>query len=78
MNFLFLLLFWSLNYLVFSSRAAIAPFLPIIEDELVISHGGAGSIFSYVSAGYTISLFCPGYYPHALATSGPSVWVLRF
>jgi NNP family nitrate/nitrite transporter-like MFS transporter len=38
----------------------ISPFLPIIEDELVISHGVAGSIFSYVSAGYTVSLFLSG------------------
>jgi len=60
MKFPLLLLFWSLNFLVFSSRAVISPFLPIIEDELVISHGVAGSIFSFLSIGYTISLFVSG------------------
>jgi NNP family nitrate/nitrite transporter-like MFS transporter len=38
-----------------------SPLLPIIEDELAISHAMAGSIFSFLSAGYTISLLLSGF-----------------
>ena len=51
-----LLLFWGLWYLNFSSRAVLSPLLPIIEDEFIISHALAGSIFTFLSVGYTITL----------------------
>ena len=38
-----------------------SPLLPIIEDELAISHAMAGSIFSFLSLGYTISLLLSGF-----------------
>ena len=60
MKILLLLLFWVHCFLVFSARAVISPFLPIIEDELHISHAVAGGIFTFVSAGYTASLFLAG------------------
>ena len=44
----------------FSTRTLISPLLPIIEDELAISHATAGSIFSFVAAGYTIALLLSG------------------
>lgn len=55
-----LLLFWGLWFLNFSTRTVISPLLPIIEDELAISHALAGSIFSFLSAGYTITLILSG------------------
>jgi MFS family permease len=51
-----LLLFWGLWYLNFSSRAVLSPLLPIIEDEFTISHALAGSIFTFLSIGFTITL----------------------
>ncbi|MGD2124686.1 MAG: MFS transporter [Desulfobacteraceae bacterium] len=53
-------LFWCSWYLNFSTRTLISPVLPIIEDELAISHALAGSIFSFMSVGYTFSLFLSG------------------
>jgi len=55
-----LLLFWGLWFLNFSTRTVISPLLPIIEDELAISHALAGSIFSFLSVGYTITLLLSG------------------
>ena len=60
MKIFFLLLFWSLWYVNFSSRTVISPLLPIIEDEFAISHAVAGSIFSFLSVGYTITLLLSG------------------
>jgi NNP family nitrate/nitrite transporter-like MFS transporter len=60
MKILLLLLFWSLWFVNFSTRTLISPLLPIIEDELAISHAQAGSIFSFVAAGYTITLLLSG------------------
>jgi len=61
MKIFLLLVFWSLWYFNFSTRIIISPLLPIIEDELVITHAMAGSIFSFLSAGYTISLLLSGF-----------------
>ena len=56
MNILFLLLFWSLWFLNFSTRTVLSPLLPIFEKELHISHALAGSIFLFMAVGYTSSL----------------------
>jgi len=56
MKMLPLFLFWGLWYLNFSSRAVLSPLMPIIEDEFTISHALAGSIFTLVSIGFTITL----------------------
>jgi NNP family nitrate/nitrite transporter-like MFS transporter len=61
MKIFLLLVFWSLWFLNFSARTVMSPLLPIIEDELAISHAMAGSIFSFLSAGYTISLLLSGF-----------------
>lgn len=57
---LFLLLFWSLWFVNFSTRAVISPILPILEDEFAISHALAGGIFSFLSLGYTATLLLSG------------------
>jgi NNP family nitrate/nitrite transporter-like MFS transporter len=56
----FLLLFWSLWFVNFSARTLLSPLLPIIEDELTLSHAAAGSIFSFIAAGYTVTLLLSG------------------
>lgn len=55
---LFLVLIFFLN---FTARIILAPFLPIIERELEISHGQAGSFFFLISAGYVIGLMASGF-----------------
>ena len=66
MKIFLLLLFWSLWYINFSSRTIISPLLPIIEDEFAISHAVAGSIFSFLSLGYTITLLLSGAISHRI------------
>jgi NNP family nitrate/nitrite transporter-like MFS transporter len=56
MKMLPLLLFWGLWYLNFSCRAVLSPLMPIIEDEFAITHALAGSIFTFLSIGFTITL----------------------
>jgi predicted MFS family arabinose efflux permease len=59
---LFLALIFLLN---FTGRIILAPLLPIIEQELEISHGQAGSFFFLISAGYVIGLLASGFWaPH--------------
>jgi len=60
MKIFLLLLFWSLWFLNFCSRMVISPLLPIIEDELTISHALAGSIFSFLSIGQAIAMLLSG------------------
>lgn len=61
MKILLLLLFWSLWFLNFSTRTVISPLLPIIKDELTITHALAGSVFFFLSVGYTITLLLSGF-----------------
>ena len=56
-----LLIFWSLWFLNFCSRSILSPLLPIIEEELAVSHATAGSLFVFLSAGYTTSLLLAGF-----------------
>ena len=48
----FLITAWLLWYVAHASRMVIAPVLPIIEEELGISHAQAGQIFTYLTLGY--------------------------
>ena len=47
-------------YVSFSCRTIIAPIMPVIEDELAISHTLAGNVFLFLSLGYTVSLLVSG------------------
>ena len=58
--FLFLLFLTSLWFLNFVGRTLFAPVLPIIEDEFLITHAKASSIFIFQSVGYAISIFFSG------------------
>src|SRR5512136_157505 len=58
--FLFLLFLSSLWFLNFVGRTILSPVLPLIEDEFLISHAKASSIFIFLSVGYGISIFFSG------------------
>lgn len=61
MKILFLFIFWTLWFLNFSSRTVFSPLLPIIEEELNLSHAMAGSFFIFLSVGYTVTLVLAGF-----------------
>ncbi|MCJ7596093.1 MAG: MFS transporter [Desulfobacterales bacterium] len=56
-----LLFFWICWFLNFSSRAIISPLLPVIEDELAISHALAGSLFFFTASGFTAATLFSGF-----------------
>ena len=66
MRLLPLLVFWCLWFLNFSTRAAFAPILPLIEDYLSLSHGKAGGLFFSLSIGYGLSVLVVGRFAHIL------------
>ena len=55
---IFLTLIFLLNFI---SRVIFAPFLPVIEADLGLSHTGSGSFFLFISAGYCISILGSGF-----------------
>ena len=59
-NIFTLILFWSLWVLIFSCRIIISPLLPVIEDELTISHALAGGLFFFLSLGYATAVLLSG------------------
>jgi NNP family nitrate/nitrite transporter-like MFS transporter len=61
MKILLLLIFWGLWFLNFCVRMSFSPLLPIIEGELAITHAVAGSLFSFMAVGGTISVFMSGW-----------------
>ncbi|NIS69818.1 MAG: MFS transporter [Proteobacteria bacterium] len=61
MKILLLFIFWNLWFLNFSSRTVFSPLLPIIEEELRLTHAMAGSIFIFSSVGYTATLVLAGF-----------------
>jgi MFS family permease len=56
-----LLLFWGLWFLNFSTRTVLSPLLPIFEKEIGFGYALAGSVFLYLSVGYTGSLVAAGW-----------------
>ena len=60
--FLFLFFLWHLWFINFTVRAVFSPILPLIEDELVISHAKASSILMFQAIGYASSLLLAGFY----------------
>ena len=55
-----LFLFCCMWFLNFTTRAVISPLLPVIEDELGITHALAGSLIFFLSIGYAVSLLLSG------------------
>jgi NNP family nitrate/nitrite transporter-like MFS transporter len=48
-------------YFNFTSRVMLAPLLPVIEQDLGIRHGEAGSLFLYIACGYGVGLAVSGF-----------------
>ena len=48
-------------YLNFTSRVILAPLLPVIEKDLGIGHGEAGSLFLYIACGSGVGLLGSGF-----------------
>jgi MFS transporter, NNP family, nitrate/nitrite transporter len=48
-------------YLNFTSRVVLAPLLPVIERDLGIGHGEAGSLFLYIACGSGVGLLGSGF-----------------
>ncbi len=57
---LYLLFLSSLWFLNFVGRTILSPVLPLIEDEFLIGHARASSIFVFLSVGYGVSIFLSG------------------
>ncbi|MBP1748992.1 MAG: transporter, partial [Deltaproteobacteria bacterium] len=58
----FLFLLWSLWFLNFTTRIIFSPILPLIEDEFMVTHAGASSIFMFQSIGYAAGITLSGFY----------------
>ena len=58
----FLLLLWFLWFLNFSGRIIFSPILPLIEDEFLVTHARATSIFIFQSIGYGFAMTLSGFY----------------
>ncbi len=56
----------SIFYLNFISRVIMSPLLPIVEPELGLGHGQAGSLFFFVAFGYGVGLLGSGVVSHFL------------
>ena len=56
---LFLAAIFFLNFL---ARIILAPLMPVIEKDLGVSHGEAGSLFLLISAGYLVTLIGSGFF----------------
>ncbi|MFQ5894915.1 MAG: nitrate/nitrite transporter [Nitrospinota bacterium] len=52
---------WYLWFLTFGTRTAVSPVLPLVEDEFGMSHGEAGSLFTFIGAGYSILMVTAGF-----------------
>jgi MFS transporter, NNP family, nitrate/nitrite transporter len=57
---LFLVFIWFVWFMTFTARSIFSPVLPLIEDEFVVSHAKAASIFTVSGIGYTLSLVLSG------------------
>lgn len=60
MKLLPLFIFWCLWFLNHATRAAFSPVLPLIKDNLTLSHGEAGGFFTSLSLGFALSMLLSG------------------
>jgi NNP family nitrate/nitrite transporter-like MFS transporter len=56
-----LLILVGIFYLNFVARVAMAPLLPLVETELGMGHGEAGSLFFFIAVGYGLGLLGSGF-----------------
>jgi MFS family permease len=62
----FLFFLWFLLFMNFTGRTILSPILPLLEDEFVVSHAKASSLFMFVSAGYGLALMFSGFFEAVL------------
>jgi len=58
----FLFLLWFIWFVNFSARIMLSPILPIIEDEFMVNHAQASSLFIFLSAGYGAAVIVSGFF----------------
>lgn len=56
-----ILLLTAVFFVNFVSRIILGPLLPVIEQEMGLGHGQAGSLFFFISAGYCIVISLSGF-----------------
>lgn len=59
---LFLLFLWFIWFINFSARIMLSPILPIIQDEFMVNHAGASSLFILLSSGYGLAVIVSGFF----------------
>jgi len=59
---LFLFFLWFIWFTNFIIRIVFAPILPLVEDEFMINHASASSIFMFLSAGYSAAVIVAGFF----------------
>jgi MFS family permease len=59
---LFLFFLWFIWFANFSVRIIFSPILPIIEDEFMVNHARASSLFIFLSAGYGFAVIVSGFF----------------
>jgi NNP family nitrate/nitrite transporter-like MFS transporter len=63
-------------YLNFTSRVLLAPFMPVIEKDMGMGHGGAGSLFLYIALGYGAGLLGSGFVTSRLSHRLTIAWAI--
>jgi NNP family nitrate/nitrite transporter-like MFS transporter len=61
MSIFLLLLLCGIRFVIFSSRMIVSPLLPVIEDELALTHASAGSFLVFLGGGYTATMLLAGF-----------------
>ena len=69
-----LLILVGIFYLNFLSRIVLAPLLPVLEEELGLGYGGAGSLFFFIAAGYGAGLLGSGFISSRLIHQHTITW----
>jgi NNP family nitrate/nitrite transporter-like MFS transporter len=59
---LFLFFLWFLWFTNFIARIVFAPILPLVEDEFMVNHARASSLFLFLSAGYSTAVIVAGFF----------------
>ncbi len=59
---LFLFFLWFIWFTNFIIRIVFAPILPLVEDEFMINHASASSIFMFLSTGYSAAVIVAGFF----------------
>lgn len=75
---LFLFLLWFIWFVNFSARIMLSPILPIIEDEFIVNHAQASSLFIFLSAGYGVAVLVSGFFSGKLGYKKSIVFSLAF